>query len=91
MKNPKKVLFIQMGSHHFTASIVEFSSADSGSAKVLATACDSNFGTYTIDIAIAEKFAEEFNVCFLFNDFWSKSVLARTMKPFVSHGRQRTK
>ncbi|KAJ5553227.1 Heat shock protein hsp88 [Penicillium frequentans] len=86
-EKPRRVVFIDIGASDYTASIVEFRK---GELNVKATACDRHFGGRNFDIALTERFADEFKEKYKIDirthpKAWSRTVAAaEKMKKVMS-------
>ncbi|KAJ5658361.1 Heat shock protein hsp88 [Penicillium longicatenatum] len=86
-EKPRRVVFVDIGASDYTASIVEFRK---GELNVKATACDRHFGGRNFDIALTERFADEFKEKYKIDirthpKAWSRTVAAaEKMKKVMS-------
>ncbi|KAJ5627853.1 Heat shock protein hsp88 [Penicillium lividum] len=86
-EKPRRVVFVDIGASDYTASIVEFRK---GELNVKATVCDRHFGGRNFDIALTERFADEFKEKYNIDirthpKAWSRTVAAaEKMKKVMS-------
>ncbi|KAJ6109487.1 hypothetical protein N7486_001722 [Penicillium sp. IBT 16267x] len=86
-EKPRRVVFVDIGASDYTASIVEFRK---GELNVKATACERHFGGRNFDIALTERFADEFKEKYKIDirthpKAWSRTVAAaEKMKKVMS-------
>ncbi|KAJ6013710.1 Hsp70 chaperone Hsp88 [Penicillium herquei] len=77
-EKPRRVVFVDIGASDYTASIVEFRK---GELNVKATACDRHFGGRNFDLALTERFADEFKEKYKIDirthpKAWSRTIAA---------------
>ncbi|KAJ5917466.1 Heat shock protein hsp88 [Penicillium verhagenii] len=86
-EKPRRVVFVDIGASDYTASVVEFRK---GELNVKATTCDRHFGGRNFDIALTERFADEFKEKYNIDirthpKAWSRTVAAaEKMKKVMS-------
>ena len=86
-EKPRRVVFVDIGYSDYTASIVEFRK---GELNVKATVCDRHFGGRDFDLALTERFADEFKEKYKIDirthpKAWSRTVAAaEKMKKVLS-------
>ncbi|KAJ6145507.1 Hsp70 chaperone Hsp88 [Penicillium chermesinum] len=86
-EKPRRVVFVDIGASDYTATVVEFRK---GELNVKSTAYDRHFGGRDFDLALTERFADEFKEKFKIDirtngKAWSRTVAAaEKMKKVMS-------